>query len=148
MDTIVITKIDTVYIEAPVVEVKEKRIEEIKQVKPTFKPIDKDILFEFDKSIVKRESFTELESIINILNSRPNMKISLKGHTDALGPDAYNIKLSKNRVAAVREFLLSNGIEDDRIMIEALGEKVPVAENNSEAGRKKNRRVEVRFIEK
>ena len=78
MDTIVITKIDTVYIEAPVVEVKEKRIEEIKQVKPTFKPIDKDILFEFDKSIVKRESFTELESIINILNSRPNMKISLK----------------------------------------------------------------------
>ena len=116
-------------------------------MKPTFNPIDKDILFEFDKSIVKRESFAELESIINILNSRPNMKISLKGHTDAVGPDAYNIKLSKNRVAAVREFLLSNGIEDDRILIEALGEKVPVAENNSEAGRKKNRRVEVRFIE-
>ena len=148
MDTIVITKIDTVYIEAPVVEVKEERVEEVKQAKPTFKPIDKDILFEFDKSIVKRESFAELESIINILNSRPNMKISLKGHTDALGPDAYNIKLSKNRVAAVREFLLSNGIEDNRILIEALGEKVPVAENNSEAGRKKNRRVEVRFIEK
>ena len=147
IDTIVITKIDTVYIEAPVVEVKEERVEEVKQAKPTFKPIDKDILFEFDKSIVKRESFAELESIINILNSRPNMKISLKGHTDAVGPDAYNIKLSKNRVAAVREFLLSNGIEDDRILIEALGEKVPVAENNSEAGRKKNRRVEVRFIE-
>jgi type IX secretion system PorP/SprF family membrane protein len=148
MDTIVITKIDTVYIEAPIVEVKEERIEEVKEIKPTFNPIDKDILFEFDKSIVKRESFAELESIINILNSRPNMKISLKGHTDAVGPDAYNINLSKNRVSAVREFLISNGIDDNRILIEALGEKVPVAENSSEAGRKKNRRVEVRFIEK
>ena len=148
MDTVVITKIDTVYIEAPIVEVKEEKIEEVIEVKPTFKPIDKDILFEFDKSIVKRESFVELESIINILNSRPNMKISLKGHTDSQGSDAYNINLSKNRVSAVREFLISNGIDDNRILIEALGEKVPVAENNSEAGRKKNRRVEVRFIEK
>lgn len=148
MDTVVITKIDTVYIEAPIVEVKEEKIDEVIEVKPTFKPIDKDILFEFDKSIVKRESFVELESIINILNSRPNMKISLKGHTDSQGSDAYNINLSKNRVSAVREFLISNGIDDNRILIEALGEKVPVAENNSEAGRKKNRRVEVRFIEK
>ena len=148
MDTVVITKIDTVYIEAPIVEVKEEKIEEVIEVKPTFKPIDKDILFEFDKSIVKRESFVELESIINILNSRPNMKISLKGHTDSQGSDAYNINLSKNRVSAVREFLISNGIDDNRILIEALGEKVPVAENNSEAGRKKNRRVEVRFREK
>jgi len=148
MDTIVITRVDTVYIEAAVVEVKEERIEEIKEVKPSFKPIDKDILFEFDKSLVKRESFAELESIINILNSRPEMKISLKGHTDSQGSDTYNEKLSKNRVAAVREFLISNGIENNRILIEALGEKVPVAENSSEAGRKKNRRVEVRFIEK
>ena len=103
-------------------------------------------MFEFDKSLVKRESFAELESIINILNSRPEMNISLKGHTDSQGSDTYNEKLSKNRVSAVREFLISNGIESKRIIIEALGEKVPVAENSSVAGRKKNRRVEVRFI--
>ena len=151
-DTIIITRIDTVFIEAPVVEVLEVKemVEEseVKEVKPTFKPIDKDILFEFDKSIVKRESFTELESIINILNSRQSLKISLKGHTDAVGPDTYNINLSKNRVNAVKEFLISNGIDQSRILIDALGEKVPVAKNNSAEGRKLNRRVEVRFIEK
>jgi outer membrane protein OmpA-like peptidoglycan-associated protein len=72
----------------------------------------------------------------------------LKGHTDSQGSDSYNEKLSKNRVAAVREFMISNGIDNNRIIVEALGEKVPVAENSSVAGRKKNRRVEVRFIEK
>ena len=147
MDTIVITKIDTVYIEAPVVEVKEERIEEVKQVKPTFKPISKDILFEYNKSIVRKESFVELESLINIMSARSNLKLSLKGYTDSKGTDAYNVILSKNRVSAVREFLISNGIEENRILIEAFGEKFPVAENSSEAGRKKNRRVEVRFIE-
>jgi outer membrane protein OmpA-like peptidoglycan-associated protein len=56
--------------------------------------------------------------------------------------------LSKNRVSAVRDFLLSNGINANRIVIEALGEKVPIADNSSKEGRKLNRRVEVRFIEK
>ena len=131
------------------VEVKEiVEVAEVKEVKPTFKPIDKDILFEFDKSIVKRTSFGELESIVNILNSKQDLKISLKGHTDAQGSDSYNIQLSKNRVSAVQDFLKSNGISTDRIIIEALGEKVPVANNSSLEGRQLNRRVEVRFIEK
>ena len=56
--------------------------------------------------------------------------------------------LSKNRVSAVKDFLLANGISADRIIIEALGEKVPIADNSSIEGRKLNRRVEVRFIEK
>ncbi len=154
MDTVYITKVDTVYMEAPVTEVREVKeevikevVEEIKEVKAEFKPIDKDILFEFDKAIVKKESFGELESIINILNSRQNLKISIKGHTDAVGSESYNIYLSKNRVNAVKEFLISNGIDKSRILVDALGEKVPVADNNSAEGRKKNRRVEVRFIE-
>jgi len=154
MDTVYITKVDTVYIKAPVTEVVEVKeevvrevVEEVKEVKAEFKPIDKDILFEFDKAIVKRESFGELESIINILNSRQNLKISIKGHTDAVGSESYNIYLSKNRVNAVKEFLMSNGIDKSRILVDALGEKVPVADNSSAEGRKKNRRVEVRFIE-
>lgn len=143
MDTIIITRVDTVFIEAPIVEVKKEET-----VKAVFKPIDKDILFEFDKSIVKRESFSELESVINILNSREDLKISLKGYTDSKGPDNYNVGLSKQRVNAVREFLIANGIDNSRVLIDALGEKNPVADNSSINGRKLNRRVEVRFIEK
>ena len=143
MDTVIITRIDTVFIEAPVIEMKE-----LKTVKATFQPIEKDILFEFDKSLVKTESFSELESIINILNSRTNLKISLKGYTDSKGSETYNVNLSKRRVNAIKEFLVANGIDDSRILIDALGEKNPKADNSSLNGRKLNRRVEVRFVEK
>tara|TARA_B100001057_G_C22839915_1_gene946659 strand:- start:1114 stop:2526 length:1413 start_codon:yes stop_codon:yes gene_type:complete len=146
MDTIVITRVDTVYIEAAVeevVEVKQAQVE-----KKDFVPVEKDILFEFDKALVQKSSFGALESIVNIMNAKSELKIALKGHTDAQGPDKYNIMLSKNRVSAVRDFLLANGISSNRIIIEAFGEKVPIADNSSKEGRKLNRRVEVRFIEK
>ena len=109
------------------------------------KPADKNSQ---EESLAKKESFSELESIINILNSRADLKISLKGFTDSKGPDNYNVSLSKQRVNAVKEFLIPNGIDNSRILIEALGEKNPVADNSSFNGRKLNRRVEVRFIEK
>lgn len=146
MDTIVITRVDTVYIEAAeeeVVEVKQTQAE-----KKEFIPIEKNVLFEFDKAVVQKGSFGALESIVNILNTKSELKISLKGHTDAQGPENYNVMLSKNRVSAVKDFLLANGISADRIIIEALGEKVPIADNSSSEGRKLNRRVEVRFIDK
>ena len=108
----------------------------------------KNVLFEFDKAVVQKGSFGALESIVNILNTKSELKISLKGHTDAQGSENYNVMLSKNRVSAVQDFLLSNGISAERIIIEAFGEKVPIADNSSSEGRKLNRRVEVRFIEK
>ena len=146
MDTIVITRVDTVYIEAAMEEVLE--VKEIQAEKKDFIPIEKNVLFEFDKAVVQKGSFGALESIVNILNAKSELKISLKGHTDAKGPENYNVMLSKNRVSAVQDFLLSNGISAERIIIEALGEKVPIADNSSSEGRKLNRRVEVRFIEK
>jgi len=146
MDTIVITRVDTVYIEAAMEEILE--VKEIQAEKKDFIPIEKNVLFEFDKAVVQKGSFGALESIVNILNAKSELKISLKGHTDAKGPENYNVMLSKNRVSAVQDFLLSNGISAERIIIEALGEKVPIADNSSSEGRKLNRRVEVRFIEK
>ena len=146
MDTIVITRVDTVYIEATMEEIRE--VKEIQAEKKDFIPIEKNVLFEFDKAVVQKGSFGALESIVNILNAKSELKISLKGHTDAKGPENYNVMLSKNRVSAVQDFLLSNGISAERIIIEALGEKVPIADNSSSEGRKLNRRVEVRFIEK
>ena len=146
MDTIVITRVDTVYIEAAVKEVLE--VKQSQEEKKDFIPIEKNVLFEFDKAVVQKGSFGALESIVNILNAKSELKISLKGHTDAQGPENYNVMLSKNRVSAVQDFLLANGISADRIIIEAFGEKVPIADNSSSEGRKLNRRVEVRFIEK
>ncbi len=146
MDTIVITRVDTVYIEAAVEEVVE--VKQTQAEKKEFIPIEKNVLFEFDKAVVQKGSFGALESIVNILNTKSELKISLKGHTDAQGPENYNVTLSKNRVSAVKDFLLANGISADRIIIEALGEKVPIADNSSSEGRKLNRRVEVRFIDK
>ncbi len=145
-DTIVITRIDTVYIEAAVEEIAE--VKQAEAEKKDFIPIEKNVLFEFDKAVVQKGSFGALESIVNILNAKSELKISLKGHTDAQGPENYNVMLSKNRVSAVQDFLLANGISADRIIIEAFGEKVPIADNSSSEGRKLNRRVEVRFIEK
>ena len=146
MDTIVITRVDTVYIEAAVEEVSEVR--QTQAEKKDFIPIEKDILFEFDKAVVQKVSFGGLESIVNILNAKSELKVSLKGHTDAQGDGNYNVMLSKNRVSAVKDFLLANGISSDRIIIEAFGETNPIADNSSKEGRKLNRRVEVRFIEK
>ena len=146
MDTIVITRVDTVYIQAAVQEVVE--VKQTQAEKKEFIPIEKNVLFEFDKAVVQKGSFGALESIVNILNTKSALKISLKGHTDAQGPENYNVMLSKNRVSAVKDFLLANGISADRIIIEALGEKVPIADNSSSEGRKLNRRVEVRFIDK
>jgi type IX secretion system PorP/SprF family membrane protein len=146
LDTIVITRVDTVFIEAAVEEIVE--VKQVQAEKKDFIPIEKDVLFEFDKAVVQKGSFGALESIVNILNNKIELKISLQGHTDAQGPENYNVMLSKNRVSAVRDFLLSNGINANRIVIEALGEKVPIADNSSKEGRKLNRRVEVRFIEK
>ena len=144
MDTVFITRVDTVYIKSVIEEVAE--VEQIEIQKKEFIPVDKDILFEFDKAIVQKESFGALESIVNIMNSNESLNISLKGHTDDQGPNAYNVKLSENRVSAVLDFLKANGIDSNRIVIEALGEKRPVADNKSLSGRKLNRRVEVRFL--
>lgn len=108
--------------------------------------VSKTILFEFDKSLVKKESFGELESMVNLLQTNPSFKLSLEGHTDALGTEVYNVDLSKNRVNAVKDFLIMNGINADRIIIKHFGETQPKTSNDTPLGRKDNRRVDVMII--
>ena len=105
------------------------------------------ILFEFDKAIVQKEAIGELESLINIMMDRPEIKIELQGHTDAVGPETYNTYLSQNRVNSVRDFLIANGIDSSRIKCVYHGELKPKSNNSDADGRKQNRRVEVRFVE-
>lgn len=137
IDTVLITKVDTIYI--------EKESKTVKIDKSGL--INKNILFEFDKAIVQKVAYGELESVINILVDRPKVKIELQGHTDAVGEESYNVGLSKNRVNAVRDFLIANGIESERIICDYYGEKKPKKTNDNAEGRKQNRRVEVRFKE-
>jgi type IX secretion system PorP/SprF family membrane protein len=138
IDTIVVSKTDTVYIEKPAIT---RKIDNTSL-------ITKNILFEFDKAVVQKVAFGELESLINIMMDRPEISIELQGHTDAVGAESYNTNLSQNRVNSVRDFLISNGIEPSRIKCLYHGELKPKATNDNEDGRKQNRRVEVRFIQK
>jgi type IX secretion system PorP/SprF family membrane protein len=137
IDTVVITRMDTIYIEKPAASRKIDKSE----------LINKNILFEFDKAVVQKEAFGELESLVNIMMDRPEIKIELQGHTDAVGPEVYNTYLSQNRVNAVRDFLIANGIESTRIKCLYHGETKPKTTNNNAKGREQNRRVEVRFTQ-
>jgi type IX secretion system PorP/SprF family membrane protein len=137
IDTVLITKVDTIYIE---------KASASKKIDKTAL-INKNILFEFDKAIVQKEAIGELESLINIMMDRPEIKIELQGHTDAVGPESYNTYLSQNRVNSIRDFLIANGIDSSRIKCLYHGELKPKAANNDSNGRKQNRRVEVRFVE-
>ena len=144
IDTVYITRVDTVFIEK-IAEAKNTMTEEMQLKNEGQLPI-KSILFEFDKAIVQKVSYGELESLINLLNTRPNLIIALEGHTDAKGQESYNVNLSKNRVNAVKEFLVANGIKEDRIKLNYFGENKPKAENETPEGRKINRRVDIYFI--
>jgi outer membrane protein OmpA-like peptidoglycan-associated protein len=140
IDTVLITetRVDTVYVEGS--------IENTPKNEPTTGNIAKTVLFEFDKSLVKKDSYGELESIVNLLKMNPSYKLSLEGHTDAVGTESYNVGLSKNRVNAVRDFIIMNGISPDRIVPQHHGETKPVADNANADGRKSNRRVDVEII--
>lgn len=104
----------------------------------------KTILFDISKSTIKAESYGTLASIAKVMEEYPNAEFHLAGFTDSTGPLAFNNQLSKDRAAAVRDYLVNQlGIASNRITSEGYGPKNPVAQNNTEAGRKQNRRVEI-----
>ncbi len=104
------------------------------------------IFFDFDKAILRPESFPELEKVLKLLNSYPKMIIELNGHTDSYGDDDYNINLSQNRADAVKNYLVSKGISLERIKTIGFGESKPIATNETEEGRQLNRRIEFVII--
>jgi len=109
----------------------------------------KNILFDFDKSTFKKESISELTHILDFLNENPDVVIQLNAHTDARGGYYYNIWLSQKRAASVREYLLSKGIDENRIISHGLGESFPLVKNAyTEEQHSKNRRVEFSVYER
>ncbi len=110
--------------------------------------IDQMIHFDFDKSNIKKDSYGILNDVASILKANPQIKkIRIEGHTDAIGTDAYNMKLSQRRANSVRDYLTQQGISADRLEAVGYGKSRPIAPNNTAAGRAQNRRVEFNVIE-
>ena len=105
-----------------------------------------DALFDFDKSVLKPAAKTSLDNLSGQIKSLALEVVIATGHTDSVGTDAYNQKLSVRRADAVKKYLVSKGIADNRIQIEGKGESQPVADNKTDDGRAKNRRVQIEVI--
>ncbi|MCS6967084.1 MAG: OmpA family protein [Cytophagales bacterium] len=104
------------------------------------------ILFEQSSFILRRESYAELDKLVAFLKENPTVMIELRGHTDNVGDPMKNQILSERRVLAVKNYLLQKGIEESRIKTAAFGGTMPIADNSTEAGRQKNRRVEMKIL--
>ena len=129
----------------------------------SFKEINEDILleplvkgagivlnnmyFEFKSYKLLPESKYELNRIIEIMRENPTLTIAVGGHTDIIGSDAANLKLSKQRAESVVDYLAQRGIPRSRLVAKGYGRSRPVASNKTEEGRKKNRRVEIEVLD-
>jgi OOP family OmpA-OmpF porin len=105
-----------------------------------------DAFFDFDKSVIKPEGKAKLDDLVGKVKAINLEVIIAVGHTDSLGSDTYNQKLSLRRSQAVKAYLVSKGIDKTRIYTEGKGEKQPVADNKTKEGRAKNRRVEIEVV--
>lgn len=103
-------------------------------------------LFDFDKSVIKPAGKQVLNGLVAKLKTFNLEIIVAVGHTDSIGTDAYNQKLGQRRAEAVKAYLVSQGIDKNRIYTESKGESQPVADNRTREGRAKNRRVEVEVV--
>ncbi len=105
-----------------------------------------DAFFDFDKSVLKPEGKAKLDDLVSKVKGINLEVIIAVGHTDSIGTDAYNQKLSVRRAEAVKAYLVSKGIEKNRVYTEGKGKKQPIASNATKEGRAKNRRVEIEVV--
>jgi outer membrane protein OmpA-like peptidoglycan-associated protein len=116
---------------------------EIKEeTKKVFEQALKGIQFEPGKDVIKKTSYGILDNVVKIMKENPSYLLEINGHTDSQGDDAKNMTLSQKRAEAVRNYLVSKGIETSRLTPKGYGETVPKATNDTPAGRAENRRVE------
>jgi outer membrane protein OmpA-like peptidoglycan-associated protein len=106
------------------------------------------VFFDFAKSDLRPESFPDLNRLVSFLKTNPNVEIQLLGHTDNVGKDGDNLKLSENRIQSVKAYLVVEGIATSRMSASGRGETTPIATNDTEDGRQQNRRVEFTIVKK
>ena len=114
-----------------------------KEVIKKLNDFSKSVLFDSSKATIKPESNDKLEGIVKVMDEYNNANFKLEGHTDSTGNVAKNLQLSKDRAAAVKNYLISKGISADRLSSEGYGVTKPIASNKTVEGRAQNRRVEI-----
>lgn len=105
-----------------------------------------DTFFDFDRAVLAGDGKAKLDDLASRLQGMNLEVVIAVGHTDSVGTDSYNQKLSVRRAEAVKSYLVSRGVEANRVYTEGRGEKQPVADNKTAAGRTKNRRVEIEVV--
>jgi len=107
-----------------------------------------DVLFESGETSLRDEAMASLVEVVDLLQSEPEKKIRIEGHTDSTGEATTNLKISEQRATAVYEALVSLGVDAGRITVAGMGEDFPIASNDTEQGRAQNRRVDVILLDR
>ncbi len=106
-----------------------------------------DVLFETGQTDLAAAARSNLEDVVELLQSEPDKRIRIEGHTDSTGPASVNLRISQRRADAVRDELVAMGIDSDRVQTVGMGEDFPIASNDSSEGRSRNRRVDVILLD-
>ena len=104
--------------------------------------VELDVKFDFDRDSIRPEYRNDIESLAEFMKTYPSVTTTVEGHTDSVGSDSYNQNLSERRANSVREALISEGVDSSRVSSVGYGEARPIADNETDAGRAMNRRVE------
>ena len=113
------------------------------EVKKRLDYVAKHVLFVTGSAKLQKSSNKGLDEVVKFMNNNPEVELTIDGHTDNTNSDAFNQKLSEDRAASVKKYIVSKGIADSRITSHGFGESKPIADNKTAAGRQKNRRVEM-----
>ena len=116
-----------------------------KDTKEVLSDVFDNLNFQFGKSEIKKESYPYLDNLADTLLKAKDWRIEIQGHTDNKGTEDFNLKLSQNRANSVKDYLISKGVPEENITSIGFGEAKPIADNDTEANREKNRRVEFRI---
>lgn len=99
--------------------------------------------FDFDKSTIKKGYYNDIDNLVKVMKDYPDLNVVIEGHTDSVGTDAYNKKLSQRRAESVKKYMVEKGgIDANRLKAQGFGEEKPIASNKTKEGRQQNRRVE------
>jgi outer membrane protein OmpA-like peptidoglycan-associated protein len=119
---------------------------ELQKIRPQSRIILNNVFFETNKWDLLPESRIELDKLAALLLMNPGKKVEISGHTDNVGNDADNLKLSENRAKSVVDYLVSKGVPVETLSHKGYGETVPLGDNATEVGRARNRRTEFAFL--
>jgi len=106
------------------------------------------ISFELNSSKLTKSSYPILNDLVNLFKTYPNLKLEIAGHTDNIGDKEFNLKLSESRAKSVTDYLIIEGVKQNRVQAKGYGDSFPISDNSTEKGREKNRRVEFKILQR